>query len=131
MQGTNNQLRPPTTTAATEMLEAARLAQAMGALPGNQSHGQPNLAAISNALAGNGGSVYPDLALFSQFGSLFGGQSFDLAALQNQQKAPAQDDRLAAASRGRTRSSDSRSSSAYASRHQAAEQRRRTRINER
>ena len=32
---------------------------------------------------------------------------------------------------GRTRSSDSRSSSAYASRHQAAEQRRRTRINER
>ncbi|EFJ49237.1 hypothetical protein VOLCADRAFT_120807 [Volvox carteri f. nagariensis] len=32
---------------------------------------------------------------------------------------------------GKTRSSDSRSSSAYASRHQAAEQRRRTRINER
>ena len=32
---------------------------------------------------------------------------------------------------GQTRSTDSRSSSAYASRHQAAEQRRRTRINER
>lgn len=32
---------------------------------------------------------------------------------------------------GKTKSSDSRSSSAYASRHQAAEQRRRTRINER
>ncbi|KAK9915087.1 hypothetical protein WJX75_004589 [Coccomyxa subellipsoidea] len=36
-----------------------------------------------------------------------------------------------AASRGRTKSNDSKSSSAYASRHQAAEQRRRTRINER
>lgn len=41
-----------------------------------------------------------------------------------------EDDRGAARG-GRTRSGDSRSSSAYASRHQQAEARRRTRINER
>jgi hypothetical protein len=37
----------------------------------------------------------------------------------------------ATTSRGRTKSNESKSSSAYASRHQAAEQRRRTRINDR
>lgn len=75
------------------------------------------------------GSGYPEIALFSQFGQLFP-QYAELAQLQQQQQKHSMDDGRTV-SRGKPRSSDSRSSSAYASRHQAAEQRRRTRINDR
>lgn len=67
--------------------------------------------------------LYPEIALFSQLGQLFP-QAAELAQAQQQQQA------ADSGSRGRARSSD-KASSAYASRHQAAEQRRRTRINDR
>ncbi len=73
-------------------------------------------------------ALYPEIALFSQIGQFFP-QMQELGQFQ-QQGAGAEAGR-ASNSRGRTKSSDSKNSSAYASRHQAAEQRRRTRINER
>ena len=69
--------------------------------------------------------LYPEIALFSQLGQLFP-QAAELAHMQQQQQQQAAD----SGSRGKARSSD-KASSAYASRHQAAEQRRRTRINDR
>ena len=67
--------------------------------------------------------LYPEIALFSQLGQLFP-QAAELAQMQQQQQA------TDSGSRGKARSSD-KASSAYASRHQAAEQRRRSRINDR
>jgi len=67
-----------------------------------------------------------DLALLGQL-QLLGSAGLALGGLQ-----PAEEPMQDARGRGKAaRSTDSRSSSAYASRHQAAEQRRRTRINER
>lgn len=93
---------------------------------------QPNLAL---GLAANMG--YPELALLSGLSAGFNIPAAAAAAQHGQfgddhghDKQMDLDERQGA-SRGRTRSGDSRSSSAYASRHQAAEQRRRTRINER
>lgn len=141
------------------MIEAARAAAA--AVSGLPSTGQQNygggVAGLHPAFSTLTvpGALYPEIALFSQFGQLFpqyvennaGQQS---AQAQNQQQVSQQpsggtnplllqpkpissEEQMPTGSRagGRTRSSDSRSSSAYASRHQAAEQRRRTRINER
>lgn len=60
--------------------------------------------------AGLAGVAYPELALLSNLGSLMGQQQY-----HEQHKA---DDDRGARGGGRTRSGDSRSSSAYASRHQ-------------
>jgi hypothetical protein len=84
------------------------------------------------------GSMFPEIALFSQFGQLFPQYNELSNQLQSQKGNGAEEVKAGLMGRGpagngggRTRSSDSRTSSAYASRHQAAEQRRRTRINER
>ncbi len=69
------------------------------------------------------GTFMPELQLFSQFPQLFSMHPASLAAAMAAQPE--------ATASGRTRTGDSKSTSAYASRHQAAEQRRRTRINER
>eukprot|EP00775_Hariotina_reticulata_P012183 gene12183-12320_t len=78
---------------------------------------------------------YPELALLTNLGQhLFSSVAHQgYAHSQEQQyKADEEMEERPSNGRGRTRSGgDSRSSSAYASRHQAAEQRRRTRINER
>ena len=74
-------------------------------------------------------ALYPEIALFSQLGQLFP-QAAELAQLQQQQQQQQQQPQTESGSRGKARSSD-KASSAYASRHQAAEQRRRTRINDR
>jgi hypothetical protein len=103
---------------------------------------QPNLGLGGLANIG-GGLGYPELALLTSLGahglgmgnmgSGMGqmpayGQSGDRHPKPGDQDEQRQGNRGG----GRTRSGgDSRSSSAYASRHQAAEQRRRTRINER
>ncbi|GFR50495.1 hypothetical protein Agub_g12760 [Astrephomene gubernaculifera] len=88
----------------------AGLNLALSSLPQTQSAPQPAQLAL------------PDLALLSQLPH----------ALFPQQYSSGERDQLGGLRNvGKTRSSDSRSSSAYASRHQAAEQRRRTRINER
>jgi hypothetical protein len=108
------------------MLDVGRFAAATGAIaPSNTAPAQPVPAGFAN---NNGGPILQDLALFGQFFNPQ--QSFGAPHMQPETKPAAGEDRMTA-SRGRTRSSDSRNSSAYASRHQAAEQRRRTRINER
>jgi len=83
------------------------------------------------------GMSYPELALLTNLGqhlfsSARGNQGY-AHSQEHQYKADEEmDERPFNGRGGRTRSGgDSRSSSAYASRHQAAEQRRRTRINER
>ncbi|KAK9822563.1 hypothetical protein WJX74_004772 [Apatococcus lobatus] len=128
-------------------------ASAAGRVNGQQSNGlQPGVGqqvGLSHGLAGNLSglrsafhavppgpqpqALYPEIALFSQLGQLFP-QAQELQLQQHQQHAgvmaqqqPAESGRT----NGRAKSSDSKASSAYASRHQAAEQRRRTRINER
>ena len=95
--------------------------------------------------------LYPDLAIFSQFNQLFpqgGAGGIDPSVLsllgqqqqqqvqqqqqQQQQQASGQPDAgRAGGARGKAKANDNKTSSAYASRHQAAEQRRRTRINDR
>ena len=94
-------------------------------------------------LPNNGALPYPDISLFSQFGQLFPQLNNDQQGLQQQQinaqtgsflTGPddvAGDERARGSGRPARSSGDSRGSGAYASRHQAAEQRRRTRINER
>lgn len=128
-------------------------ASAAGRVNGQQSSGlQPGVGqqvGLSHGLAGNLSglrsafhavppgpqpqALYPEIALFSQLGQLFPqAQEMQLQHQQQQggmmtQQQPAESGRA----NGRAKSSDSKASSAYASRHQAAEQRRRTRINER
>ncbi len=76
-------------------------------------------------------ALYPEIALFSQLGQLFP-QAQELQLQQQQQHGILQQQPVESGrGNGRSKSSDSKASSAYASRHQAAEQRRRTRINER
>lgn len=114
------------------------LQQVMGAarvsagLPAQQTALQNSLASLANLrsaftpMVPTQAPMYPEIALFSQFNQLLPG----MAELAQQQQLLGRNAEPAA-SRGRTKSNDSKSSSAYASRHQAAEQRRRTRINER
>ena len=94
-------------------------------------HSLQSLSALRSAFqplpAAQPAPLYPEVALFSQFHQLFPGAA-ELAQHQQLQRNAAE---ASASARGRTKSNDSKSSSAYASRHQAAEQRRRTRINER
>ena len=90
--------------------------------------------------------LYPDLALFSQFNQLFpqgaaGGIDPSVLSLLGQQQQQQQQQQQASTgqteagraggARGKPKAGDNKTSSAYASRHQAAEQRRRTRINDR
>lgn len=77
-------------------------------------------------------SQSPDLALLSQL-QLLGGTNMALGMLGSQPAGLSLEEPVQQQERrGRVaKPTDSRSSSAYASRHQAAEQRRRTRINER
>ncbi len=75
-------------------------------------------------------ALYPEIALFSQLGQLFP-QAAELQMQQQQHGTMPQQPTESGRGNARTKSSDSKASSAYASRHQAAEQRRRTRINER
>ncbi len=93
-------------------------------------------------LPSNGALPYPDIALFSQFGQLFPQLNNDQQGMLQQTNTPGGsfltgpddlggDERARANGRPTRSSGDSRGSGAYASRHQAAEQRRRTRINER
>ena len=122
----------------------------------SQPTGQFNLSGIGRsaftAVPPTSG-LYPDLALFSQFNHLFpqgsaGGIDPSVLSLlgqqqqqqqqhaqqqQQQQQASAGQTEAARASgaRGKPKAGDNKTSSAYASRHQAAEQRRRTRINDR
>ncbi|GLC43663.1 hypothetical protein PLESTB_000406000 [Pleodorina starrii] len=134
-----------------DVLEAARVAALLNGQSGSFSL-QSGLGAAglgSGVLAGLGGtsaglnlSLGPlpqasqqapqssQLALPDQLALL---SQFPHALLPPQQYSSADRDLQIGGLRnvGKTRSSDSRSSSAYASRHQAAEQRRRTRINER
>lgn len=102
---------------------------------------QPNLGLGGLANIG-GGLGYPELALLSSLGAHglgMGNMGSGMGQMPayghpEGQPQPADQDEQRQGGRGggRTRSGgDSRSSSAYASRHQAAEQRRRTRINER
>lgn len=133
MQNSGNLRSPVVTPSTREMIEAARVAAvAASGLPSTQ----PSTTSSAVQALGSGltfampGTVYPEIALFSQFGQLFP-QYAELAQLQNQQQNSLGGDDSKNDARGKTRSSDSRSSSAYASRHQAAEQRRRTRINDR
>lgn len=102
---------------------------------------QPNLGLGGLANIG-GGLGYPELALLSSLGAHglgMGNMGSGMGQMpaygqpDGQPKPVDQDEqRQGGRGGGRTRSGgDSRSSSAYASRHQAAEQRRRTRINER
>jgi hypothetical protein len=106
-----------------QVMDAARVS---GGLPAQQSALQSSLASLANLrsaftpMVPTQAPMYPEIALFSQFNQLLPG----MAMMLSRNAEPA-------ASRGRTKSNDSKSSSAYASRHQAAEQRRRTRINER
>lgn len=112
-----------------QVMDAARVSSA---LPSQQAALQNSLASLANLRSAftpmmpAQAPLYPEIALFSQFNQLLPGMA-ELA--QQQQLAARNAD--ATNSRGRTKSNDSKSSSAYASRHQAAEQRRRTRINDR
>lgn len=124
----------------------------------SQPPGQFNLSGIGRsaftAVPPTSG-LYPDLALFSQFNHLFPqgsaggidpsvlsllGQQQQQQAQQQQQQAQQQQQQASAGqteaarasgARGKPKAGDNKTSSAYASRHQAAEQRRRTRINDR
>ncbi|BDA43493.1 probable transcription factor BIM2 [Coccomyxa sp. Obi] len=112
-----------------QVMDAARVS---GGLPAQQTALQNSLASLANLrsaftpMVPTQAPMYPEIALFSQFNQLLPG----MAELAQQQQLLGRNAEPAA-SRGRTKSNDSKSSSAYASRHQAAEQRRRTRINER
>ena len=117
-------------TARNPDLAAALAAQASGGNAAQLGATLQSLAAIRSAFtplpaaAQAPPQYFPEVALFSQFHQLFP-QGVGVGDVAGQQQA--------AASRGggRSRSGDSKSTSNYASRHQAAEQRRRTRINER
>ena len=106
-------------------------ALAAATMPGQQQTLQSSLASLANLRSAftpmmpqQAPAIYPEIALFSQFNQLFPGAAE--MAQQQQMLRNAE-----TANRGRTKSGDTKSSSAYASRHQAAEQRRRTRINDR
>lgn len=98
-------------------------------------------AAAANAAGAPAGIGYPELTLFSQFSQLLQpNAAADLSQLPGLNLEALRDSvsrgiaTAAAANAGannRSGRTESKSSSAYASRHQAAEQRRRTRINER
>lgn len=101
-----------------------QLLQSLSALrSGSAFH--PAVPAVQPA-QGTGYPGYPEVALFSQLHQLFPGAAELAAAAQRNAETSAR-------GRASAKSNDSggKSSSAYASRHQAAEQRRRTRINER
>ena len=105
-------------------------ALAAAGMPGQQQSLQNSLASLANLRSAftpmmpqQAPALYPEIALFSQFNQLFPGAA-EIAQQQQMQ-------RNAETTHRRTKSGDTKSSSAYASRHQAAEQRRRTRINDR
>jgi len=105
-------------------------ALAAAGMPGQQQSLQNSLASLANLRSAftpmmpqQAPALYPEIALFSQFNQLFPGAA-EMAQQQQMQ-------RNAETTHRRTKSGDTKSSSAYASRHQAAEQRRRTRINDR
>ena len=107
-------------------------ALAAAGIPGQQQSLQHSLASLANLRSAftpmmpqQAPALYPEIALFSQFNQLFPGAA-ELAQQQQMQRNAETTNRG-----GRTKSGDTKSSSAYASRHQAAEQRRRTRINDR
>ncbi|CAL5221335.1 g3510 [Coccomyxa viridis] len=107
-------------------------ALAAAAMPGQQQTLQSSLASLANLRSAftpmmpqQAPTIYPEIALFSQFNQMFPG-----AAEMAQQQQMLRNAETANRG-GRSKSGDTRSSSAYASRHQAAEQRRRTRINDR
>jgi hypothetical protein len=107
-------------------------ALAAAGIPGQQQSLQHSLASLANLRSAftpmmpqQAPALYPEIALFSQFNQMFPGAA-ELAQQQQMQRNAETINRG-----GRTKSGDTKSSSAYASRHQAAEQRRRTRINDR
>ena len=107
-------------------------ALAAAGMPGQQQSLQSSLASLANLRSAftpmmpqQAPALYPEIALFSQFNHLFPGAA-EMAQQQQMQRNAETANRG-----GRTKSGDTKSSSAYASRHQAAEQRRRTRINDR
>ena len=107
-------------------------ALAAATMPGQQQSLQSSLASLANLRSAftpmmpqQAPALYPEIALFSQFNQLFPGAA-EMAQQQQMLRNAEATNRG-----GRTKSGDTRSSSAYASRHQAAEQRRRTRINDR
>lgn len=102
-------------------------------MDGGHQQGHGGMASI---LAATGVWQHPEMALhlLQQQVSATGGmaaQHGSHAQHMHSIQQAADDDERGASRGGRTRSGDSRSSSAYASRHQQAEARRRTRINER
>jgi hypothetical protein len=106
-------------------------ALAAAAIPGQQLSLQHSLASLASLRSGftpmmpqQAPPSYPEIALFSQFGQLFPGTT-QIAQQQKHWNAETNN------RGGRTKSGDTKSSSAYASRHQAAEQKRRNRINDR
>lgn len=115
---------------AQNIQQAAALQQLAQAQQQQLSSGQaftsvPQLAA--QAAAGG----YPELTLFSQFSQLLQPQAAAAAADLSQLPGINLEALRDTVGRNNRSRSESKSSSAYASRHQAAEQRRRTRINER
>ena len=84
------------------------------------------------------GLLYPEVAVFSQFDQILPQmallhplQPLQAPVAHQQTSAGAEEQRAVANRTSACRATDARGSSDYASRHQAAEQRRRTRINER
>lgn len=144
---------------AAQHADAAGLGRAENASPGLDHRGRMHGLHLTNtgsSDSGAGGIPLSDLALLSQLQGLTPSSAFLQPGLAvqgqaGQLKLPIGLEELSKMGRGAvgmpmgslggapiqthshkpTRSTDSRSSSAYASRHQAAEQRRRTRINER
>lgn len=107
-------------------------ALAAAAIPGQPLSLQHSLASLANLRSAftpmipqQAPALYPEIALFSHFTQLFPGTTE--IAQQQQRHWNAETSNRG----GRSKSGDTKSSSAFASRHQAAEQRRRTRINDR
>lgn len=105
-------------------------------MDGSGSNPQQHPAMAQMLQAATGAYGYPEMALHLLAQQQATGHMVHpvahAAALHHHQHQQEQvEDRAASRGGGRTRSGDSRSSSAYASRHQQAEARRRTRINER
>lgn len=120
------------TPSTQEMIDAARVAAAaVSGLQQNQQAISQNMSGFGSGYTSFGSPnqpVYPEIALFSQLGQLGLFPQYGNTLNANRQGDDSHDVKGLDKA---TRSSDSRNSSAYASRHQAAEQRRRTRINER
>ena len=108
------------------------LALAAAAIPAQQLSMQHSLASLANLpsaftpiIPQHAPAVYPDTSLFRQLTQLFPGTTG--IAQQQQRHWTIETSNKG----GQSKSGDITSSSAFASRHQAAEQRRRTRINDR